>query len=218
MIIVALTDIHGNVPAVDRVREAVAQADVVLLTGDLTHFGRRADAAAVVDAVRRHNPRILAVPGNCDNPDVTAYLSEQGVSLHGAHAVVGGVAFLGLGGSLPCPGRTPTEFTEDQLTALLSAAATGLTPDLPWVLVSHQPPRDTALDRVHSGLHVGSSAVRDFIAAHEPLVCFTGHIHEAVGTDSIGATKIVNPGPLRNGRYAYAQVTRGLELLEIRGA
>ncbi|MHC5034601.1 MAG: metallophosphoesterase [Planctomycetota bacterium] len=217
MIIVALTDIHGRIERLGDLAEALAEADVVLLTGDLTHFGGRADAARAVEAVRKHTAQVLAVAGNCDHQDVAAYLAEEGISLDCRHVVIDGVAFLGVGGSLPCPGRTPNEFSEDELAAFLQEAAEGLPRDLPWVLVSHQPPDDTAVDRVHSGAHVGSRSVRRFIEDFQPLVCFTGHIHEAAGTDTIGRTKIVNPGPVHMGGYACAEVTDRLVEVELRG-
>jgi len=208
MIVVAVTDVHGHAAALDAVGEALSAADLVLLGGDLTHFGHRDDAARVVEAVRRHNPRLLAVAGNCDHPDVAAYLDDEGIGLHGAHCVVEGVAFLGVGGSLPCPVHTPNQLSEQELAALLSAAADGLDPALPWVLLSHQPPRDTAVDVVRGGMHVGSRSVREFILLHEPLVCFTGHIHEAAGTDTLGRTRLANPGPVRGGGYAWAEIGR----------
>jgi hypothetical protein len=217
MKIVALTDIHGRTERLRGLASGLAAADLVFLCGDLTHFGGRPEAGAVLAAVRNYNPNVLAVAGNCDRPDVAAHLVEAGVNLHATQVIVGDFAILGLGGSLPCPGRTPNEFTEDELASFLSEAAAGLSRDLPWILVSHEPPRDTAVDRAHSGMHVGSRAVRAFIEAHKPIVCFTGHIHEAYGMDSIGPTKIVNPGPLQAGRYAYAEVGRALDLLEIRG-
>jgi len=217
MIIVALTDIHGRTERLSDLTDELAAADLLLLCGDLTNFGRAPEVEAVLAAARSHNPRVLAVPGNCDHPDVAAYLVREGVSLHAAHVIVNDAAILGLGGSLPCPGRTPNEFTDAELASFLSQAAAGLSHDMPWILVSHPPPRDTAVDRVRSGMHVGSHAVRAFIEDHKPVVCFTGHIHEASGMDSIGPTKIVNPGPLHMGHYAYAEVGRALDLVEIRG-
>ena len=61
MKIVALTDIHGNASAIERLAAPLGEADLVLLTGDLTHFGGADDAARVVTAVREHNRRVLAV-------------------------------------------------------------------------------------------------------------------------------------------------------------
>ena len=49
------------------------------------------------------------------------------------------------------------------------------------------------------------------------MVCFTGHIHEGQGIDSIGKTKVVNPDPLREGGYVLARVEDQIEVLEIRG-
>jgi hypothetical protein len=216
MKIVGITDIHGHTERLGELAEELSAADVVLLCGDITHFGHRSTAEQVLAACRRHNPRILAVAGNCDYPDVEAYLAEEEISLHGTHVIVEEVAFLGVGGSLPCPGRTPNEHTEKDLEAILSQAAAGLSRQLPWVLVAHQPPRDTALDRVQSGAHVGSRAVREFILEYEPAMCLTGHIHESVGMDSLGPCKLVNPGPVGSGGYAYAEVNCTLELLEIR--
>jgi Icc-related predicted phosphoesterase len=217
VIIVAVTDLHGTVSGFDSIGSDLTAADLVLLTGDLTHFGRSKDAARVVAAVRARNPRVLAVAGNCDNLEVEDYLRAEGISLHGRNATADGLALVGLGGSLPCPGKTPNELSEGRLRALLEQAAAGLDADLPLVLVSHQPPRDTATDRVYGGAHVGSESVRWFVETHRPLVCFTGHIHEAMGTDCIGETRIVNPGPLRHGGYAYAEIDGGLKTLEIRG-
>jgi hypothetical protein len=58
--------------------------------------------------------------------------------------------------------------------------------------------------------------VREFIERRKPLVCFTGHIHEAPGIDTIGETRIVNPGPLGTRSYAYLDITDKINTLEIR--
>ncbi len=217
MIVVALTDIHGRTERLADVAGDLAAADVVLLTGDLTNFGREREAAEVVDAVRAHNDTVLAVTGNCDYPEVGDYLTAEGIGLHGGHRVIDGVAFVGLGGSLPCPGWTPNELTDGQLKRRLRDAVGDLDAELPWVLVSHQPPAGTSLDRVRSGDHVGSRSVRDFIEGFEPLVCFSGHIHEGAGTDAIGPTRLINPGPLHMGHCAHAEISDGeLKALETR--
>jgi uncharacterized protein len=43
-------------------------------------------------------------------------------------------------------------------------------------------------------IHVGSTAVRNFISNLEPLADFAGHIHERSGAAKIGKTTIFNPG------------------------
>ena len=216
MILVALTDIHGDAGRLTAISADLAAADIVLLTGDLTHFGRREAVTQVVDAVRRFNSHILAVPGNCDQREVAGYLTDEGINLHARHVIMNGLAFVGVGGSLPAPGRTPNEYDEEELGAFLQQATEGLPEDIPLILVSHQPPYDTITDFARIGRHVGSKAIRHFIEIHQPLICFTGHIHEGRGIDSIGRTQIINPGPLRHGGYACAQITGHQVTLEIR--
>ena len=216
MRIVALADMHGNTRHLENIAHALRTADVVILVGDLATF--RHDAAVeVVEAVRAYNERLLAVPGNCDDPSLGAFLSEEGINLDGRTAIIDGVAFAGLGGSLPCPVKTPNEYSEGELEATLKKATDALPSNMAHILVSHQPPFDTTTDLANTGKHVGSKAVRATIIRLQPLVCFTGHIHEGRGVDSIGNTMIVNPGPFWEGTYAYAEIDDGLEILEIRG-
>ncbi len=216
MIIVALADIHGNTQHLKAIAHDLRAADVVLLVGDLATFRHEA-ALEVLEAVRAYNERLLTVPGNCDAPSLGDHLSREGINLDGGTAVVDGVGLAGLGGSLPCPMGTPNEYTEEELEATLKRATDDLPPDMPHVLVSHQPPFDTVADLARTGKHVGSRAVRAAIVRLQPLVCFTGHIHEGRGTDSIGDTMIVNPGPFWAGTYAYAEIDGELKVLEIRG-
>lgn len=90
MIIVALADIHDNLESLRSISDDLSAADLVLLVGDLTNFGREEAATRVIQAVRKYNGRILAVPGNCDYPEVDAYLAGEGVNLHRRHVVVEG--------------------------------------------------------------------------------------------------------------------------------
>jgi Icc-related predicted phosphoesterase len=217
MRIVAITDVHGQVARLEQFAEVFGTADLVLIAGDLTQFGGTDDAERVLAAVRAHAPRVLAVPGNCDPPPVARYLHQQAVGLHGRHVLADGLTLVGLGGSLPCPGSTPNELSEAQMAAELEAAVEGVDAARPLLLVAHQPPYGTAVDVVQGGLHVGSSAVRSFIEMYLPLVCFCGHIHEASGTDTIGTTRILNPGPAAHGGYAVAEVDgRVAQTVEVR--
>jgi len=217
MVIVALADIHGKTERLKVISQDLSAADVVLLVGDLTNFGRRAEVSRVVRAVREYNDCIFAVLGNCDYPEVGVYLAGEGLNLHRKSIIVNGVAFVGVGGSLPCPGRTPNEITEGDFDTFLKEAVANLDTDVPVILVIHQPPLHTVADLARNGKHVGSKSIRSFIAEAQPMICFTGHIHEGRGIDSIGKTKVVNPGPLREGGYAYATVNNEISMLEIRG-
>ncbi|MGA9532878.1 MAG: metallophosphoesterase [Anaerolineales bacterium] len=218
MKIIAIADIHGRIGQLELAADDLANADLVVLTGDITHFGRRAEAEEMIGQIERYNNQILAVAGNCDYPQAETYLSERGFNLHASHRVIDGLTFVGLGGSLPAPAPTPNVYTEDQLAAFLNSAVEGIDPSSPMILVSHQPPKDTELDRIASGDHVGSQQVRRFIEEHKPLLCLSGHIHEAAAIDRLGSTTLVNPGPLHTGHYAAIEVNDGLQTVEIRGA
>jgi hypothetical protein len=45
-------------------------------------------------------------------------------------------------------------------------------------------------------IHVGSTAVREAIDKHQPLLSLHGHIHEAKGVSRLGKTLAINPGSL----------------------
>lgn len=216
MKIMALTDIHSKLGFVDDVAGDLEAADVVLLSGDITMFGRRDSAIEVLDAIRQYNKTVLAVMGNCDFPEVEEYLAEEGMCLHRNHKTLDGITFVGLGGSLACPMPTLNEWTEEQVRDHLGVASQDLPTETSVVLVSHQPPSDTVVDLAGIGKHVGSSAVRSYIEARQPLVCFSGHIHEAQGIDAIGETKLINPGPFMEGRYGWAEISDGTCTVEAR--
>ena len=215
MKIVNIVDIHGNIKPIDSIGDALASADLVIIAGDLTNFGGAEDAREVLDAVGKYNRNILAVTGNCDKKEVDEYLSAKNMNLHGKTVDADGIPITGAGGSLPCPSPTPNVYTEEEYGEIFGGAKAGADGG-PGILVSHQPPFDTLNDKISNGAHVGSKTVREFIERYQPLVCFTGHIHEAPGIDTIGRTKIVNPGPLGTRSYAYLDVTDGINELEIR--
>jgi Icc-related predicted phosphoesterase len=216
MKIVAIPDLHGSTLGIDRIGADLTEADVVILAGDLTNFGREPEARRIVDTVKRYNKNVYAVQGNCDFPEVHTYLEREGLSLHRKSVDINRLVLLGIGGSLVCPGNTPTEFSEEEFESFLDEASHGLEIDTPKILISHQPPINTKVDLVQSGDHVGSASVREFIEKFQPFLCISGHIHESVGIDEIGKTKLINSGPLRNGKYAYAEIGDRLNLLEIR--
>lgn len=72
---------------------------------------------------------------------------------------------------------------EDDLDALSVALESPSFRDSSFIFVAHAPPRDTALDQMATGLHVGSLAVRRFLerwgSTGRLLASLHGHIHEA---------------------------------------
>jgi len=213
MKIIALTDIHGHLDHLPAIAGELAGADLVVVAGDITTFGGEADARRIISSLERHNPNILAVHGNCDLREVEEYLHISRIALDGCCTGVGGIVFAGLGGSLPCPGTTPNESSEDRFSQRLTELKSRIDGDRPLVFVSHQPPRDTKVDAVGADRHTGSDAIRDFIIDIQPILAISGHIHEAAATDTLHDTVLINPGPFRHGRYAFIEI-EGKKLID----
>ena len=202
----AVSDIHERLDWIGPLADTLAAADWLLLLGDLTQFGREAQARAVLAAFRDVNPNIMAVPGNLDHPEVVDVLEAEGVSLHGRHRLLDGVGLAGVGGSSPTPFHTPFELGEEAIRALLEPPLAAIAGARHRIVISHAPPRGTSVDRVRFGLHAGSTAVRALAEAHQPHLLLCGHIHEAVGEDRLGPTRVLNPGPFGRGGHILVEV------------
>lgn len=220
MKIIALPDLHGAIKFLEPITTTLSSADLIILVGDLTNDGKATDAAIVVNAIRRFNTSILAIPGNWDGAPIDAYLTQEDINIHRRNTTLDGITFMGVGAALRSSYTySPNEITEAAFKIFLEEARLNINETLPHVLVCHQPPFQTITDNAGANLHVGSQEVRAFIERTQPALCFTGHVHEAVGIDTIGKTKIINPGPIWQGRYAYAEIANNeIVTLEIRKA
>jgi hypothetical protein len=206
-----ISDIHGKMEMVGRLMLETPGIDCILAAGDLTNFGGYAEAARVMDPILAAKIPVMAVAGNCDTEDVEEYLEDKKIHV-GRHGLrLGGFVFIGVGGSLPCPKITPHECGDNVLETLLCKAFSQIE-EMPTseqvsslIVISHQPAFGTQVDFV-GGCYTGSSAIRKFIETHQPILAVSGHIHEAFGTDRIGRTTLINPGPLKEGRYAIVDI------------
>ncbi len=203
---IAVGDVHESTEAAKRI-PGVAEAEGLIVSGDLTNHGGRRRAEAVLQALQQANPRVLAQIGNMDLAEVDAYLDEKGVNIHArAVELAPGAGVLGVGASTPTPFNTPSEYPDSQLKAWLEQAYAQAARFDQLLLVAHDPPHNTACDQVAPGQHVGSKAVRAFIERVQPDACLCGHIHEARASDAIGRTVVVNPGTLASGGYAVIRL------------
>ena len=200
MKLAVISDLHGSAAHVGALRAACVGADALVICGDFTTFGDQTRVQSVADAVRVEGLPCFFVTGNCDAmpPDGALAGCEN---LHGRVVAFGDWLLAGVSGSLPCPSHTPGEFKEAFYTQLLARVreACGARTDR-LILVSHQPPFDTAADLVPGGRHVGCHALRAFIDEVQPACCLTGHIHEAASRTRVGRTVLLNPGPFALGR------------------
>lgn len=209
--ILILSDIHGAASLIPRLHEAGSSCDIIAIAGDMNTFGGRHDAESILSALRRLNKNLVGVCGNCDLPEVNDLMIEQGISADGRTCPVEDLTFVGLGGSLPCPGHTPNESEDDRFGhGLRRALGDWQGPPEKLIVITHQPAYGTGLDLVGSR-HKGSPALRHFIEEIQPILAISGHIHEARCIDRLGETTLVNPGPFKAGYYAVAKI-EGLEV------
>jgi uncharacterized protein len=183
------SDIHNDWKALERL--LAIEADYYIAAGDQVTWAKGIERCG--ELLQKRADRMYVLPGNHESADQVANMSARyGLhNFHQRHFEVGKWRVAGLGYSNPTPFNTPGEYSEPQIAEHLQRFAE-LTP---LVLVCHAPPYGTALDQIRSGLHAGSTAVRDFIHLHQPEFFFCGHIHEAEGVRiDIGRTRAMNVG------------------------
>jgi uncharacterized protein len=140
---------------------------------------------------------------------------------------IGGFHLASMGWTNPTPWNTFREAPEDELAGKIGALAAQI-PDMSRAIFNfHAPPFGTGLDEapaldaslrpVHGGAvlkPVGSTAVREAILAHQPMMSVHGHIHESRGVCKLGRTFAVNPGSVYGDGVLQGAV---LELNEKKG-
>jgi uncharacterized protein len=118
-----------------------------------------------------------------------------------------GFSLVSMGWTNPTPWDTFREAPEPELAAKIEAVVSQV-PDLGRAIFNfHAPPYGTGLDEapaldatlrpIHGGAvmkPVGSTAVRDAIVKHQPMLSVHGHIHESRGVKKMGRTLAINPG------------------------
>jgi hypothetical protein len=211
MRIVAITDVHGKLERARGLAKTLTrmEVDVLLVAGDITHFGGAEHARGILDPLLNLGIPLLAVHGNCDGGDVPDLLDGLGIGVHGRRVDISGLGVVGIGGSNKTPFHTIWELTEEEIASILER---NYKPgDL---ILSHAPPYGTIADRAHLGRHVGSRTLRRFIEENRPPLVVTGHIHEGRGVDRIEDTVVLNPGPLFRGYYAVIDFDAGKKKVE----
>jgi len=207
-----VTDVHEHFEVVADALEQIGPVDALVVGGDLTTGGTVQEASQAVSAWQALAPRVLAVAGNMDSTAIDARLVELCVSIDRRGVVVDDVGFFGVSAAPRSPLRTPYELDEDELARRIETAYSPIASCSVRIFCPHAPPYDTACDRLASGQHVGSTSVRAFVDRAQPELVLCGHIHESRGTDRLGRSLVVNPGPASAGHYAVAETAPELSV------
>jgi Icc-related predicted phosphoesterase len=209
--ILAFTDFHGSQMAFQRARQATKNenSDLVIVAGDIANHDVEG-AMRFLSDLAESGRSVYFVPGNMDGVELIGWSGSGNVhALHGRCEYWGDVALVGLGGSPRGAFTTPIEFSEEVAAKVLERALKNYHGgDL--ILVSHCPPRDTKVDRVFTGQHIGSISVREFVEITQPRLVLSGHVHEAQGEDRIGSSVVVNTGPAKSGNYATVNLDESI--------
>jgi uncharacterized protein len=206
-----LVDVHDRFAAVPQVLTQIGEVDLLIVGGDITTAGTPDDAERAIERWRPLAPHLLALAGNMDSPAIDARLAELGVSLDGRGVVFDDLGVFGVSAAPKSPLRTPYELDDDEIQRRIEAGFDDVRRCRLKIFCPHAPPMGTACDRLASGEHVGSGVIRTFIEREQPDLVLCGHIHESRGTDTIGAARIVNPGPVSAGHYALVETDTGVE-------
>jgi len=206
MRILYVVDVHDRFDAVPRALAEIGPVDVLVVGGDITTFGLPDDAERAIESWRPLAPRLLAVAGNMDSPAIDARLVELGVSIDGRGVVLDDVGISGVSAAPHSPLHTPHEIPDADLGRRGAAGLDEVSGCRVRIFCPHAPPHGTACDRLRSGEHVGSPALRALVEREQPDLVLCGHIHESRGEDTIGTSRIVNPGPVASGHYSRVEV------------
>ena len=205
MKILALTDIHSAYKIAEEIIKKETP-DICIIGGDLTNVGTVREAEKAVLNYQQLCHRLFCLAGNMDLLQHDDLYAHMGISLNAHGEIIEHIGFFGVSSAPISPLHTPYEITEEEISRRIHQGYKHVKHAEKKILISHSPPYGTKVDITHSGIHVGSTAVRDFIEDHQPDVVICGHIHEGRGQDTIENTRIVNCGTAKQGHYVVLNI------------
>jgi Icc-related predicted phosphoesterase len=199
MRIAATADIHFSPQSYDKIREPLSrvreQADVLVIAGDLTNYGKPEEMHSLLNALVRLRIPIVAVLGNHDHEsgqeqELIKLMTAEGIKvLDGSSYERDGVGFAGAKGFVGGFGRgVLTAFGEKEIKAFVQASidetmklerALSMLRTEKIVIVTHYAPiADTVKgEPVEIWPYLGSSRLAEVIDRHGAVLALHGHAH-----------------------------------------
>jgi len=186
MNILAVTDIHSS----GRINQTglskiITQenVDLLIIAGDLTTWGTAKLVEKILGKFNSLEIPILYIPGNMDAKKSYDIQMTNITPLHNKAIEFSGITFIGIGGSNPTPFPCPNIFSEEEINQMLETVKQTTEENVPLILVSHAPPKNSEADKV---------------------IC--GHIHESKSISEIEKTLCINPGPMAHDSGALLKI------------
>jgi uncharacterized protein len=199
MRIAATADIHFSPQSYDPIREAMSrvrdEADVLILAGDLTNFGKPEEMQSLLNALVRLRIPIVAVLGNHDyesghEEELMRMMIAEGIKvLDGSSYERDGVGFAGAKGFYGGYGRAAlTSFGEPQVKAFVQAgvdeamklerALSQLRAEKRVVITHYSPVADTVKGEPQEIYpYLGSSRLSEVMDRFGAALAVHGHAH-----------------------------------------
>ncbi|MFT7615733.1 MAG: Icc-related predicted phosphoesterase [Candidatus Woesearchaeota archaeon] len=189
MRILAFADLHADMDAFAQLEKKAKKHEVELIVcaGDFTIFGMH--TKEIFEKIAALPVPVILIHGNHENENqVKKFATEHKnvIWLHKDTHEYKNFVFIGFGGG----GFSKTEpgFVEFAKNHMNKKNV---------ILVTHQPPFETNLDRLDEDWYVGNSDFKEFIEQVQPIVAISGHIHDnEYKKDVIKKTLLINPGPV----------------------
>jgi Icc-related predicted phosphoesterase len=199
MRIAATADLHFSPQSYDHIRDAMSrvrdEADVLVLAGDLTNYGKPEEMHSLLNALLRLRIPIVAVLGNHDyennqEAELMKLMGAEGIKvLDGSSYERDGVGFAGVKGFFGGYGRGAlTSFGEPQVKAFVQAgideavklekALSILRTEKRIVVTHYSPIRDTVEgEPMEIYPYLGSSRLSEVIDRFGAVLAVHGHAH-----------------------------------------
>jgi 3',5'-cyclic AMP phosphodiesterase CpdA len=190
-------DTAANLAAcVKHLLELNEKPDVVLMTGDLTDFGRPEEYALLRQLLAPLDMPLFVIPGNHDNRENFRnafndhdYLPHDGEFLH--YAIENyPLRMIGLDTTIPGkPGGVMCSRRLSWLSGQLAAQ-----PDKPTILFMHHPPIETGIRHMDVQNCGNAEAFGELLEQHPQVTqVLCGHVHRPVHTQWHGVTVTIAP-------------------------
>lgn len=181
---------------VAHLRNLTHSPDLILMTGDLTDFGRPEEYALLRRLIEPLTMPVYVIPGNHDVRDNLrkafhdhAYLPAAGEFLH---YVVDDFPLRMIGLDTTIPGKPGGEMCDARLDWLDRQLATDA--DRPTVLFMHHPPIKTGIDHMDVQNCSNGEALGALIEKHPQVFhVLCGHVHRPIHRQWHGATVTIAP-------------------------